>query len=197
MTARRAEWVYALLLRAYPADFRRAYAREMTLVFRDVMRVAGASRISCWMAIVADVARSAPALRAEALRARWNADIRLEESVMKTMGALAVLIGLVQIANGSIELSAGGSAGVPGLVVALFVVLGLLLVVTGVALVRRSSSAPMLAQITAISWLVLVVVVRAVHPVMSIFAMLLAIVFPVALLVYVWMGRGRGMSRAA
>ena len=73
-----------------------------------------------------------------------------------------------------------------------------LLVVAGVALVRRSLRAPTLATVAAVAWLALVVITRAVHPWMSIFTLLLAVVFPVALLVFVWMGRGRdGMGRGA
>ena len=70
MTARPAERAYALLLRAYPPQFRAAYEREMALCFRDLVRDAGAPGMGFWMMIVADVARSAPALRFDALRAR-------------------------------------------------------------------------------------------------------------------------------
>ena len=106
------------------------------------------------------------------------------------MGVLAVLVGLLQAVNAFVELSAGGTAGWPGLVVAMIIVLSVLLLVAGVALLADASSAPVLAQVAAVSWLALVVVVRTVHPWMSVFATLLAIVFPVALLVF-----SRGRSR--
>jgi hypothetical protein len=48
-----------------------------------------------------------------------------------------------------------------------------------------------LAQASAIAWLVLVVLVRAVHPWMSIVSTILAIVFPVALLLFFQLGRAR------
>ena len=178
--------MYALLLRAYPVDFRMAYGREMALCFRELLRDAAAPRIRFWLEIVLDVARTAPALRVDALRARLTPRSRTEERKMKPMGILAVLIGLVQAGNAFIELTNGGAAGFPGLVVGLAIVVGLLLVVAGVALLRASPQAATLAQLAAVSWLVLVVIVRVVHPWMSIFTTLLAIVFPIALLVYVW-----------
>jgi hypothetical protein len=196
MTAR-AERVYALLLRAYPPAFRARYAREMTLCFRDLMRDRGTLGVGFWIEIVADVARSAPPLRADALRARWNPKERVEEGRMKTMGILAVVIGLLQAINALVELNGGGTTGWPGLVVAMAIVLSVLLVIAGIALLARASSAPTLSRIAAVCWLALVVLARAVHPWMSIFSTLLAIVFPLALLVHVQMMRGRGMTRAA
>ena len=196
MSTRRAELAYALLLRAYPAEFRAAYGREMRLAFRDLARDAGRTGLTFWIRIVTDVARTAPALRAELMRLRWNHNGRMEGGPMKTMGILSVLIGLIQILNGIIELSAGGAGGTPGLVVGMFVVLGVLLAVAGVALLRHSAIASTLARTAAVFWLVLAVVVRVVHPVMSIAAMLLAVVFPIALLLHQWLTRGQGMSRS-
>jgi hypothetical protein len=169
----------------------------MMLTFRELVRSAGSPGVGFWMGVVADVARSAPVLRAESLRARLAANLRVEDGRMKTMGVLAVLIGLLQAVNAVVELNTGGTAGWPGLVVAMAIVLSVLLIIAGVALIAGASGAPTLSQIAAVCWLVLVGLVRAVHPWMSIFATLLAVVFPVVLLVYVWMGRGRGMTRAA
>ena len=196
MTARPAERAYALLLRAYPPQFRAAYEREMTLCFRDLVRDAGAPGMGFWMMIVADVARSAPALRFDALRARRSSNVRPEEGQMKPMGILAVLIGVTQIVNATIELIAGGAAlaTFPRFTVLLAVAVALLLVTARIALVRRSPRAPSLATLVAVAWLVLVVITRAVHPWMSIFTLMLAVVFPVALLVFVWVGRGRGRA---
>jgi len=189
MSTRWSERAYALLLRAYPREFRRVYGREMTLAFRDLMRNAGVSPIGLWIWIATDVARTAPALRAEALRARWSSNTRMEERPMRKMGALAVLVGLSQIVNASVELNAGGTAGWPALVVSLAIVLSVLLIIAGVALLAGASSAPTLSQISAVCWLALVVLVKAVYPWMSIFATLLAVVFPLVLLGYVWIGR--------
>jgi hypothetical protein len=189
VNGRRAERAYALLLRAYPREFRRAYGRDMALAFRDLMRNDGASPIGFWIRIVADVARTAPLLRAEAMRARWSATIRPKERPMKTMGVLAVLVGLLQIVNAGVELNAGGTVGWPALVVEMAIVMSVLLVIAGVALLARASSAPALSKVAALCWLAVVVLVKAVHPWMSVFATLLAVVFPVVLLAYVWIGR--------
>jgi hypothetical protein len=189
----RAERAYALLLRAYPREFRATYGREMTLAFRDLARDAGTSGVRFWIGIIADVARTAPAQHADALRARWRPDTRTEENRMKPMGILAVAIGLLQAVNAVIELTHGDAAGLPSLVVGLAIVVGLLLVAAGVALLRRMPRAATLAQLAAAAWLVLVVIVRVVHPWMSIFATLLAVVFPIALLVYVWTARSGEM----
>ena len=195
MTAWRADRAYALLLRAYPSAFRARYGREMRLTFRDLMRDADTTGPGFWMRIISDVARTALSEHADALRARWNSNSRLEESRMKPMGMLAVAIGLLQSVNAIVELTHGGGAGLPGFVVILAVVLGILLAVAGVALLRGAAVASTLAALAAVCWLALVVIVRAVRPWMSIFSMLLAVVFPIALLLYVWMGRGRGQAR--
>src|SRR6266571_3381953 len=63
-----AERIYRLLLRAYPPDFRAEYEREMVLLFRDQCRESDVRTIGFWAAVIWDVARSAPALRAEAWR---------------------------------------------------------------------------------------------------------------------------------
>jgi hypothetical protein len=187
------ERAYRLLLRAYPPAFRARFEPEMTLAFRDQRRAARVTGVRFWTEVVWDVARSAPSLRAEALRARWNLDFRPRRGRMKPMGILAILIGLVQIANATIELVGGGAAlaAFPRFAVLLAIAVAVLLVVAGVALVQRSLRAPALATVAAVAWLALVVITRAIYPWMSIFSMLLATVFPVALLVFVWMGRGR------
>ena len=146
MSARRAERAYALLMRAYPAEFRAAFGREMTLTVRDLARGSGDSTVRFWMEIVADVARTAPTQHVEALRARWKPDVPMENRRMKPMGILAVAIGLLQAVNAVIELTHGDAAGLPSLVVGLAIVVGLLLVAAGVALLRRTARAATLAR---------------------------------------------------
>ena len=194
MNPRRAERVYALLLHAYPREFRVAYGREMTLAFHDLARDAGETDVRFWLEIVRDVARTAPALRVEALHARWSSRSFMTEGPMKAMGILAVLIGLMQAVNAVVELS-GGSAERGGTEIAAVVfaiLVGALLIVAGVAMLRRSSRAGLLAQIAALSWLALAAIVRVVYPWMSLATMTLAVVFPIVLLVWVWR-RGRGL----
>jgi hypothetical protein len=193
MTASRSERVYDLLLHAYPADFRAAYGREMTLVFRDLVRERGAATADLWLEIVCDMARTAPTLRADSLRAHWNPNLRVEDGRMKPMGILAVLIGLVQTAGAVVELTA--PTVFPVYTVLLAVAVGILLVVAGIALVRRSPRAAQLSTVAAVSWLALVAITRVVHPWMSIFSMLLGVVFPLTLLGFLWAKRdGRGMT---
>jgi lysylphosphatidylglycerol synthetase-like protein (DUF2156 family) len=188
------ERAYRVLLHAYPPAFRARFEREMTLTFHDQRRAARRTGVRFWMEIMWDVARSAPTLRAEALRAQWNLGSRPMERRMKPMGILAILIGLVQTVNATIELVAGGAAlaAFPRFAVLLAIGVAVLLVAAGVALLRRSPRAATLSTAAAVAWLVLVAVTRAVHPWMSIFAMLLAVVFPIALLVFVWMTRKGG-----
>src|SRR5918995_389662 len=52
------ERVYRRLLRLYPRDFSDDYADEMTCLYRD--RVRGEGAASVWLALVADLARTAP-----------------------------------------------------------------------------------------------------------------------------------------
>ena len=199
MSARAAERAYALLLRVYPRGFRAEYEREMSLAFRDLVRDAGSTTLGFWIRILDDVARTAPALHVHAWRARWNHMSSPMEGRMKAMGILAVLIGLVQIANAIIELAGGGATlgASPRFVVLLAIAVALLLVAAGVALLRRSPRAATSVTAAAIAWLVLAAITRAVYPWMSVFALLLAVVFPIVLLVFVWRNRsGGGALRA-
>ncbi len=52
------ERVYRRLLRLYPRDFSDDYADEMTHLYRDRVRSEGATGV--WLALVADLARTAP-----------------------------------------------------------------------------------------------------------------------------------------
>ena len=52
------EWVYRRLLRLYPRDFSDDYADEMARLYRD--RARGEGPTSVWLALLADLARTAP-----------------------------------------------------------------------------------------------------------------------------------------
>ena len=69
------------------------------------------------------------------------------------------------------------------------IVMSVLLIIAGVSLLAGATSASALSKTAALCWLALVVLGRAVHPWMSIFATLLAVGFPIVLLLYVWVGR--------
>ena len=196
MTPQRAERVYALLLRAYPAGFRAAYEREMRLVFRELARGADAQPLAFWLDIVRDVARSAPALRAESLRAWWKYGLQSEDGPMRPMGILAVVIGLLQLGNAVVEATADrpDRTGPELALVILTAFAAPLLVAAGIALLRHSPRATLLSQIVAVSWLALAAVAQIAFPWMSIFSRLLAFVFPIALLVFVWRRDVRRMA---
>src|SRR5436309_12214321 len=98
-----AERIYRLLLRAYPPDFRAEYGREMVLLFRDQCRESDVRTIRFWAAVIWDVARSAPALRAEA----WRENTRTMEVIMKLASILTVLLGVFGIVGAVVEWVAG------------------------------------------------------------------------------------------
>jgi hypothetical protein len=193
------ERVYELLLHLYPDRFRAEYGAELSLAFRDARRDAGGADIRFWTGIVLDLARSAPAERVSTLCAYRDHLSPPTETHMKTMGILAVLIGALQAVNAIVELSAGGvrDGALPLSVVLLALVLGALLLAAGVAMLGRSRRAAPLAQLSAVAWLGLVVLVRPVHPWMSIASTILAVVFPLALLIFFQLGRGRRAAGTA
>jgi putative ABC transport system permease protein len=60
------ERIYRQLLRLYPRDFSDDYADEMTQLYRDRVRSEGPARV--WLALLADVARTAPREQISTLR---------------------------------------------------------------------------------------------------------------------------------
>jgi putative ABC transport system permease protein len=60
------ERIYRRLLRLYPRDFSDDYADEMTRLYRD--RVRGEGPTSVWLALIADLARTAPNEQLSTLR---------------------------------------------------------------------------------------------------------------------------------
>jgi hypothetical protein len=192
-----AERIYDLLLRVYPPAFRADYGREMALLFRDQCREGDVRTLRFWMAVLWDVARSAPALHAEAWRARARENTRTLGAIMKIAAMLTVLLGVVGALGAVVDGVAGQRQGFGGthlLSVVLGGVAGVLLLVAGVALWRRTPSARQTATVAALASLVIVVVARLVFPWMSIFYQLVAVGLPIALVVALhWPGR-RGPS---
>jgi hypothetical protein len=195
-----AERAYRLLLRAYPAAFRARYGREMELIFGDQRREANTSDVRLWVETVLDVARSAPALRLEHWCARWNGNSQPREGEMKVMAILTVLIGALEALNAVGEGWAGGlfkGGGHDGYWVAgviLAVVAGVVLLMAGIAMLRRTRSATTWAQSAAVICLSLVVLIRLMQGWMSGFSMLLGIAFPIALVIFLRVSPGRGKS---
>lgn len=184
---------YRALLRAYPREFRAQYEREMMLTFRQYRRDAAGRATWFWVELLWDVARSAPALRLEAMRARWSVDLHITEGAMKAMGILAALIGVLEVINSLIE-GVGGGLHRPGLQL-LSVVLGVLggvaLFVAGIAMLRRGARAIPQALGMAVACLLAFAIIVFAAPVMSGAAMILGIGFPLVLLAFLFLQRGR------
>jgi hypothetical protein len=181
-----AERIYRLLLRTYPPDFRARYGREMILLFRDQCREADAGAPRFWAAVIWDVARSAPALRAEMWRARGHETTGILEAIMKLAATLTVLLG-VYVAVGALAEAMGGVAETPGgrylLAIVLGGLAGALLLAAGIALLRRTPTGRQAARLALVASLAIVVTARLVHPWMSIFSQLVGMGLPVALLI--------------
>jgi hypothetical protein len=81
-SAQRAQRAYAALLHLYPADFRRGYARELTLLFVDMYRAAAVQGrracVSLWLAVLLDLFSSAMRERIQTMRhSTWAAVLSL------------------------------------------------------------------------------------------------------------------------
>lgn len=185
------ERCYRLLLRAYPQAFRAEYEREMLLLFRQARRDAAGRATSFWLALVWDIARSAPAQRLDALRVRGSTTTHIPEAEMKTLGIVTMVIGALEVLNSLIE-GIGGGVHRPALQllsVALGVGGGVALIAGGLALAR--SGARGRALVAAAVCLTAFIIIGLAAPVMSGAGMLLGIDFPLVLLVILFVRRGR------
>jgi hypothetical protein len=196
-----ADRTFQVLLRMYPADFRAEYGREMTLAFGDLRRQRDeAHGARFWVHLLWDVGKSAPALRVEAFRARWEISIQTQEGKMKLriMGILTILIGAFEAASALIE--GWGSGGVVNrdaysLIWGTFgAIAGTLLLSSGVALIRKSPGAPTFSYIAATTCFAVFALLTIIQPRMSIMATLLGIGFPIALTLFLYWTQGRGQS---
>jgi len=189
MSPAAAERIYRLLLRAYPPDFRAEYGREMVLLFRDQCRESDVRSLGFWAAVICDVARSAPALRADAWRSRGSQSTQTTEVIMKLAAMLTVLLGVLGILNAVVEWAAGSKGVIDGTYV-LAVVLGVfasaLLLGAGIAILLRRQQAARLALFAS---LVSVMAARLLFPWMSIFSQLVGFGLPVALLIALYWPR--------
>jgi hypothetical protein len=178
------ERVYRLLLRAYPAEFRAAFGREMTQLFRDRRREEGGARF--WGGIALDVVRSAPAQRWESWRGRRGGTVHTGEGKMITMAILAIMVGALEGTGALFEgwraFQDGDGPNLLGGTMGL--VASALLLSAGVALLRRSPGAVGLARGAALTMLPVTVLIGFVLPMMGGLAILLGIGFPLALLLF-------------
>ena len=187
-----AERIYRLLLRAYPFDFRAEYGREMLRLFRDQCREGDVRSLGFWIAVISDVARSAPALWAEAWRARWTENTRTVEATMKLAAMLTVLLAVLVLLGAGGEWAVGSQQAISGayvLAVALGVLASVLLLVAGVAILSGTPRARQTARVALVASLASIVAARVLHPWMSIFTQLVGIGLPVALLIALYWPR--------
>jgi hypothetical protein len=184
-----AERIYRLLLRAYPPEFRAEYGREMMLLFRDQCQENDVRTLAFWARVFYDVARSAPALRAEAWSARGSQVTRIVEVIMKLAAIVTVLLGAFGILGAKTEWTAGSKQAMGG-TYALAVVLGILasalLFGSGVAILvgKRQAARPAL-----LASLACFVAARLLFPWMSIFLQLIGFGLPLALLIALYWPR--------
>ena len=187
-----AERIYRLLLRAYPPDFRAEYGREMVLLFRDQRQESDLRTIGFWAAVICDVARSAPALRAEAWRSRGSQSTQTTEVIMKLAAMLTVLLGVLGILNAVVEWVAGSTGTIQGmhaLSLGLGVFASALLLTAGIALLRPTQGGRQAARLALFASLVMIVAARLLFPWMSVFSQLVGIGLPIALLIALYWPR--------
>ena len=194
-----AERTYRLLLRVYPADFHAAYEREMLLAFRAQRRDARQRGASLWAATFFDIARSASVLHLEALRMQRGMVTQTGEGTfMKmTMGILAVLVGALETMNAFQEVWGAGVVNHDSrslLAGTIAMVAGVLIIAAGTGLLRSSPNARSLARGAAITSLVVFACLGVFVPLLSMFAIVLGTVFPIALLAFAHWDRPRGMA---
>jgi hypothetical protein len=193
-----AERIYHLLLRAYPPAFRSEYGPEMTQLLRDQRQMGDAGALGFWLAVVWDVAQSAPALRVEAWRARRCDSTRTLGVIMKLIAMLTVLLGVFGTANAITEGATRMRQGLEGTyltAVVLGVVAGALLLVAGVAGLRGTPSARRTAGHAALASLVIFLLARLVFGWMSVFSQLVGTAMPLAILAMLyWPRQPRGAA---
>jgi hypothetical protein len=143
--------------------------------------------------IAAEVARSAPAFRLVAVQRRLTL-IGIGGRIMRAIGLLAIVVGMLETANTLTELAAGGIAGrgMAGSIALLLAIIGgVLLVAAGFAL--RHAHA-IWARNAAIVCLALFILARTLAPWMSIASTVIGVVVPLALLVWTTRRRSSAVS---
>jgi hypothetical protein len=173
----------------YPRRFRREYEREMLAFARDWQCDRDNSAYRFWIDIIADAARSVP--REWIMEARST--LNTGGLFMKALGALSLVIGAFQGINACREAVGGGISGRPapeeiGLVLA--IVSAAFLVAAGIDMLRRGSQAVAIARIAGAAMVVVFGFLALSTHMLSQLALLLGIVFPIAMLVYLQMSRG-------
>jgi len=164
----------------------------MVLLFRDQCQESHVRTVGFWAAVICDIARSAPALRAETWRGRWSENTRTVEVIMKLAAVLTVLLGVFGVMGAVAEWVAGSKGAIDGRY-ALAVVLGIfasaLILGAGVAILLRTRWSRQAARLALLASLVMTVAARLLFPWMSIFSQLVGFGLPVALLIALYWPR--------
>lgn len=195
-----ADRIYRLLLLAYPPEFRAEYGREMMLLFRDQCQESDVRSFRFWGAVLCDVARSAPALRVEAWRARATANNRTMEVLMKLAAMLTVVLGVLGVLNTGVEWGAAATQTISGthtLSLVLGVFASVLLLAAGVAMLSPTLRDRQPARLALFASLVMILAARLLFPWMSIFSQLIGIGLPVVLLIALYWPRRASPAGAA
>ncbi|MBA2524158.1 MAG: hypothetical protein H0V18_00025 [Pyrinomonadaceae bacterium] len=92
-----AERFYALILKAYPAEFRREYGPQMAQVFRDCGRVAESRRrlfvsMHFWLIILLDLVKTAPKEHVDNLRKEKSVMNNLRRDALALFGCIAIIV---------------------------------------------------------------------------------------------------------
>lgn len=180
-----AECIYRVLLRAYPPEFRAEFEREILLLFRDQCRESDVTSLRFWGAVVWDVVRSALSLRLEAWGLCGTENTQIIEVRMKLAAMLTLLLGVLGIGNAVVEGVAalqGTIAGGQAVSLVLGIVASAMLFAAGVAILRGTPGRQV-ARLALMVSVVSIVAARLLHPWMSVFAQLVGIGLPVALLI--------------
>lgn len=191
----RAEQFYRVLMQAYPPGFRNAFGREMTLVFRDQQRD-GLVAWRYWIALIIEVASTAPRLWAEEVRESF---LNME-TAMKLMSVLAILVGVLETANGLVESQAfafGQRDTLSQVVLVLSIASAVLMTFAGLALLLRGRAARTMGRLAAVGCLATFAFMASARPMMSVAATGVGLAFPVALLVTLLVKRGAATSATA
>jgi len=95
---------YALLLKAYPAEFRREYGPHMAQVFRDCSRAADSHKkpvvlMHFWLVTVLDLAKTAPKEHLDNLRKEKSVMNNLRRDVLALFGCIAIVVVALLLLN--------------------------------------------------------------------------------------------------
>jgi hypothetical protein len=88
----RAQRIFQLLLRAYPAEFRREYGPHMTQLFRDCYRAEARQPGRFWLSTVSDLIRTAPREHLERLGKENSIMKNLRRDAVALIGSLGIIV---------------------------------------------------------------------------------------------------------